>query len=132
MKLLRLLVACAAVAIVTCGETSVGPEHIIRRIIDSGISEGHDNKIIGGMGDAAAVLVTKVVAGRRLGSTEIDGVLVILNMSFASETGEGVDQEPRTALFVLQLCDSSTQDEALKNRISLTAQYIQRHSKGKS
>jgi hypothetical protein len=42
----------------TCGwcQKNMTPEEAIRRIINSGLLEGHDQKIIGGMGDAAAVI----------------------------------------------------------------------------
>src|ERR1700730_17836489 len=47
------------------------PEEIISRIIDKGMLDGHDNKMVGGIGDAAAAIVTKVVRGRSLSSDEI-------------------------------------------------------------
>jgi hypothetical protein len=103
----------------------LGPEDVIRRMIASGIYEGHDAKTLGGMGDAAAVLVTKVVAGKHLSTNEIDTVLTILNVSFAGRATEAADREPRTALFILQFCDSSAQDPGLKTRIAQTKTYIQ-------
>jgi hypothetical protein len=82
--------------------------------------------MLGGMGDAAAVLVTKVVAGKHLSTNEIDSVLTILNISFGGEVKNASDREPRAALFILQLCDLSTQDRELKKRVARTREYLTR------
>ena|SRR5690348_4523528 len=125
MKPLLALVVCIAISNTNYCQALLGPEDVIRRITASSSIEGHDNKIIGGMGDAAAVLVTKVVAGGHLGSGEIDGVLTVLNMSFAGQARDASNQEPKTALFVLQYCDSATKDPELKKRIEQTKEYLQ-------
>jgi hypothetical protein len=105
---------------------TLSPDQVIQRIIDRGVSEGQDQKIIGGMGDAAAVIVTKVLAGRSLGTTNIDNILVVLNSSFADPrlVDSASDREPRTALFVLRCLDSSTTDTQLKQRIAETRNRI--------
>lgn len=101
-------------------------EQVIRRIIDSGISEGHDQKIVGGMGDAAAVMVTKLLAGRNLTSNEMDSILLVLTSAFAdpSMIQTVSDREPRTTLFVLQCLGTSTGDSQLKTRITKTRSYV--------
>ena len=103
------------------------PEQVIRKIIFSGMSEGWDNRVIGPMGDAAAVTVTRVVAGRKLTTSEMDGVLVVLGMAYGdpSMVEVAADRKPRTALFVLEYLDCSTQDAALKKRISDERKYVQ-------
>lgn len=100
---------------------------IIQRIMDSGGSEGHDQKIIGGMGDAAAVIITKILAGRSIRSNDIDNVLLVLNSSFADPrfVTSTSDREPRTAFFVLRCLDLSTNDPKLKQRIAETRERIQ-------
>lgn len=107
-------------------QTVMTPEQIIRRIMATGISEGHDNKIIGRMGDAAAVTVTKVIGGRNLSTNEIDSVLVILSMTSGNPLFVEVasDRQPRTTLFLLHCLDSSTKDPALKKRIAETRKYV--------
>jgi hypothetical protein len=102
------------------------PEQVIRRMLDTGILEGHDHKVIGPMGDAAAVAVTKVLAGRNVSAADIDTVLVILESSFADPrmVDSVSDREPRTALFVLRSLDSYTADPQLKQRISATRKRI--------
>src|SRR5882762_10320983 len=72
-------------------------EHIIRRNIDQGILEGHDTKVIAGIGDPAAVVITKVLAGRDLTAQQIDNALVVLNQAFGS-IEYGPDAEPRTEI----------------------------------
>lgn len=105
----------------------LGPEDVIRRIIASGGYEGHDVKIIGPMGDAAAVTVTKILAGKTPSASEIDSSLIILNIAFADPSMVEIasDRKPRAALFVLQAFDHSVRDAALKKRISETREYIQ-------
>ena len=51
------LVICLAVILSALGNTQAGsdPERIIRRIVDDGISEGHDQKVIGRLGDSGSV-----------------------------------------------------------------------------
>jgi hypothetical protein len=100
------------------------PEEAINRIIDPGLIDGHDSKVIGGIGDAAAVTVTKVVRGRSLNPAEIDRVLIVLNMAFGDVTS-GPEAEPRTTLFVLHQLEQSTSDVQLKERIAKTRNYVQ-------
>src|SRR2546421_12782472 len=76
------------------------PERAIGRMIDSGVFDGWDQKLIAGTGDAAAVVVTKIVRGRTLSPDQIERVLAVLNMAFAG-VKPGPDAEPKTALFVL-------------------------------
>jgi hypothetical protein len=99
------------------------PEEVIRRIIDSGLFEGHDQKLLGGTGDAAAVAVTKAVADSELTPGQIDSILLILNSAFA-DVGAGQNREPRTALFVLRDLKSLTGDADLRKRIEATRHYI--------
>jgi hypothetical protein len=109
------------------GQARNDAEHIVRRIIDTGISDGHDQKVIGPMGDAAAVLVTKILAGRNLSSKDIDMALLVLEGSFADPSFVRIeaDRQPMTALFVLKCFDSSTNDPALKKRIAEAREYMQ-------
>ncbi len=123
------LVICLAVILSAPGNAQVGsgPERIIRRIVDDGISEGHDQKVIGGIGDAGAVLLTKILADRVLTSNTIDNALVVLGEVFADPTFvEAVeDRQPRTALLLLRYFDLSTHDAALKKRIADAVKYVQ-------
>jgi hypothetical protein len=99
------------------------PEDVIRRMLYQGITEGHDVGVVGGTGDAAAVIITKVVGGRSLSPSQIDVVLAVLNMAFGDVT-PGPDAEPRTALFVLHQLDLSTNDAQLRGRVAQTRKYI--------
>jgi hypothetical protein len=123
------LVICLAVILSALGNTQAGgdPERIIRRIVDDGISEGHDQKVIGRLGDAGAVLLTKILADRGLTSNTIDNALVVIDSVFADPTFVEVvdDRQPRTALLLLRYFDLSTNDVALKKRIADTVKYVQ-------
>jgi hypothetical protein len=99
-------------------------EEAITRIINKGFVDGHDNKVIGGIGDPAAVIVTKVVRGRHLTSSEIDTVLIVLNMAFGGAK-PGPDAEPKTALFVFRELELSTNDAQLRARIEQSRKYAE-------
>jgi hypothetical protein len=111
------------------GRTPSGPEQVIARIIDSGLFEGHDQKVIGWLGDAAAVIVTKHLSQRHLSQTDIDGTLIVLTGAFAdpSFVRNEADREPRTTLLVLRYLELSTHDSKLKARIADTKKYIEDH-----
>ena len=103
------------------------PEQVINRMISTGTLEGHDDKILGKMGDAAAVVVTKVLAGKEPSLSEMDMTLVVLTRAFADPTAVTTvaDRQPKTALFVLAYFDSLTSDSGLKKRIADTKRYVQ-------
>jgi len=111
-------------------QTGSEPEHIVRRNIDLGVFEGHDQKVIGGLGDAGAVLVTKILAGRDLTSNTIDNALVVIEAVFAdpSSVKNAADRQPRTALLLLRYLDQSTGDGALKMRVADTRKYVEDRS----
>jgi hypothetical protein len=109
------------------GQTGNDPESVIRRMVDIGFHEGHDQKVVGRLGDAGAVLVTKILAGRDLTPSTVDNVLAVLYQSFADPTFVETtsDRQPRTSLLLLRYLDSSASDAALKKRIADTAKYVQ-------
>lgn len=122
------LVICLTVALSGLGNAQAGsPDRIIRRIVEDGISEGHDQKVIGRLGDASAVFVTKILSDKNLNSQTIDNVLEVLRGSFADPAfvADASDREPRTALFLLKYLDISTSDAVLKKRIADTRKYLQ-------
>jgi hypothetical protein len=96
-------------------------EEAVGRVINSGLLEGHDQKVIAGRGDSVAVLVTKVVGDGKLTTGQIDSALVILNSAFA-EVNQ--DIEPRTTLFVLEHLKLLTTDPTVQRRIDTTRQYV--------
>jgi hypothetical protein len=107
------------------GRTTNEPEGVIARIIDSGMFEGHDQKVIGWLGDAAAVIVTKHLSQRH--QTDIDGTLIVLTGAFAdpSFVRDEADRQPRTTLLVLRYLELSTYDSKLKTRIADARKYIE-------
>ena len=108
---------------------STSQEHVIARMIETGTFEGHDQKVIGPMGDAAGVIVTKVVSGKPLTSSQIDAILVVLQGAFADPRmiENLADRQPRTTLFVLSYLTSATHEPDLQKRIAEATKYIQDH-----
>lgn len=43
---------------------TVAAEDVIRRMLYPGITEGHDDGVVGGTGDAGAVVITKIVGAK--------------------------------------------------------------------
>ncbi len=129
MKMLFAIFGLLLFPLIAFCQTGISPNpgQVISRMIDTGTLEGQDSMVLGGMGDAAAVTVTKVLAGRILSTNEIDIVLIVLSRSFADPRGVAAvpDRKPRTTLFVLAYLDSSTKDPELKKRIAHTRKYVQ-------
>jgi hypothetical protein len=123
MRIISAMFLCLLLSGVACSQKTSTPEEAIGRIITLGLLEGHDQKVIGGMGDAAAVVVTKVVGDKKLTASQIDSVLVILNSAFAG-IEPPPNREPKTALFVLQFLELSTKDPQLIKKIVDTRHYI--------
>lgn len=115
---------CLTLLMPALSQQTSTPESAISRMIDSGFFDGHDQKLIAGTGDAAAVLVTKILGGRELTPRQIDYTLAVLNMAFAG-VASGPDAEPKTALFVLRGLELSTNDAQLRGRIAQTRKYVE-------
>ena len=127
MRLLMVLLASILLAGSAFSQTPSTPETMITHMINSGEYEGQNSKVIGPMGDAAAVVVTKVLADKSITSNQIDSVLVILYSAFADPSMVEVvsDRQPRTASLLLRYLDLSTQDRQLKERIMQTKRTIE-------
>jgi|SRR5579885_596036 hypothetical protein len=107
------------------------PEQRIETILDTGMYEGHDQKIIGGLGDKAAVMLTRVVGERSLSSKQIDSLLLILNWAF-SGVRNSAESQPRTALFVLRYLDLQAPNAKTRADISKTRKFIMEQSKNRT
>jgi hypothetical protein len=109
------------------GQAGNDPEQVIRHIIDTGFIEGHDQKVIGRLGDAGAVLATKVLADRNLTPKTIGGALIVVENSFAEPKLAEVtaDREPRTSLLLLKYLELSTSDAESRKNIVDTRKYVQ-------
>ena len=60
------------------------PEVMIRHVIETGRMDGHVNKQLCWMGDAAAVHIVKIIGGRNLTGQEASSVLDILWIALAA------------------------------------------------
>lgn len=65
------------------------------------------DKQLSRMGDAAAVAIAKVVAGKKIDQAMTDRLLVIIKTAFSAPkiVANESDRKPRAALFVLQLLE---------------------------
>ncbi len=138
MKIFLRILACLLISSTTFCQTDVQadvpprppgnqPEYVIQLMITSGSLEGRESKLINGLGDAAAVAVTKVIAGKNLDAQKTDMILVILTGAFSDPGGVRIvaDRQPRAAVFVLRYLDLCTADPELKKRIADTRHYIE-------
>ena len=121
------LAPCLVVSGVAYSQTGDDPQNVVMQIIDTGFVDGHDQKVIGQLGDAGAVLLTKILAGRELTSNTIGSALEVLTESFADPRFVEIpgDRQPNTTLLVLRYLDLSTNDAALKKQIADTSKYVQ-------
>ena len=80
------LAACLVIAFsgLSCAQAGNNPENVIKRMATTGLFEGHDEKVINSMGDAAAVILTKILAGGEPSSTNVEMSLLVLQSSFAT------------------------------------------------
>ena len=122
--LIATLTLCSAQVVSTPGN---GSETTIRRILDTGISDGHDQKVIGHLGDTAGVLISQILKDKPPTPTNIDMALLVIRSAFAdpSFVEATKDKEPRTSLLLLRYFSYCTNDSALKERIAETGKYLQ-------
>jgi hypothetical protein len=111
---------------IASGQAGNDPEQVVKQVIDTGLLDGHDQKVILRLGDAGAVLATKVLSDRELTSKTIGGALIVIESSFGGLklVGADGDQQPRTALLLLRYLDLSTNDSTLKKQIAETSEYV--------
>lgn len=121
------LAPCLVVSGVAYSQTGDDPQNVVTQIINTGIVDGHYQKVIGRLGDAGAVMLTKILADRELRSNTIGSALEVLTESFADPSFVEIpgDRQPRTALLVLRYLDLSTNDAELKKQIADTGKYVQ-------
>ena len=127
MRRMHLIMAVIVLSTHALSQTT-DAEQLVKNIVSSGSYSGFADKQLGRMGDAAAVTVTKVVAGKDLTPEEIDNVLIIAYLAFSKPAlVENLsDREPRTMLFMVRYLDSSTSDLNLKQKIAAAREHVQR------
>ncbi len=123
-----ILVACLAVFLVLPNSSSAQeldgiPEHVVKAALNPRsevIYSGIMRKQLMPMGDAAAVAITRVLAGKRLQPDTVDRVMLVIEFSFDSPEAivNQADQTPKTALFVLTSFDQQTLSTEQRKRLS--------------
>jgi hypothetical protein len=127
MKFFMVILTSLLLTVIAQGDSPNDPEQILKTVIDSGTIDGHASKVIGPMGDAAAVVISKILADRELQAKDIDGALWILGQAFAdpSVVKNSSDRQPRSALLLLKYFYISTTDTELRKRIEETRKYVE-------
>jgi hypothetical protein len=102
-------------------------EQRVRQVINTGMIEGWDQKLFVHLGDAGAVLATKVLADRVLTAKTIGSALAVVEDSFGDPKLVEVtaDREPRTSLLLLRYLELSTSDAESRKNIADTRKYVQ-------
>lgn len=108
------------------GQEVSNPEQRVRQIINTGMIEGWDQKVLVHLGDAGAVLATKVLADRTLTAKTIGSALAVIEDSFGEPKLVEVtaDREPRTSLLLLRYLELSTSDAESRKAIVDTRKYV--------
>jgi len=114
VMIIAILVACAVFSVLPNGSSAQEldgvPEHVVKVALNpksEAIYSGVMRKQLMPMGDAAAVAITRVLAGKRPQSDTVDRVFLIIEFSFDSPEAivNQADRKPKTALFVLASLD---------------------------
>lgn len=126
MRTYLLVGICLALACSADGQQRSNLEEAVRISLFEGVSEGQRVKEIQRAGDAAAVVITKIVAGKSLTESEKEIAVDLLQEAFSRLSWVTVssDREPRTALFVLDALSCSSRNPALIKRAQQTKRAI--------
>lgn len=78
------------------------------------------------LGDASAVAITKVVAGKPLGEQDVEHMLLIITLSYSGPRviEASADRNPRTTLLLLNYFDLAISDPKLKAKVATTRAYV--------
>jgi hypothetical protein len=131
MRWVAALVAFAVLPGIAYSQTSTvatEEEDVVRRVITSGGYDGFADKALSRMGDAVAVQVARIVAGRDVTDQEIDGVLLVIHLAFSDSklVLEPSDRTPRATLFVLRYLNLLARDPAVRARVEETRMFVNR------
>lgn len=115
MKAYLIVAVLLALTYSAKGQQGEDLEQAVRTSIFTGVSEGQRVKEIQRAGDAAAVMITKVVADRQLTDAEREIALDLLQQAFSrlSWVTAPADREPRAALFVADAISCSSGNSGL-------------------
>lgn len=126
-----LIVVCVIMVIPGGAFCQTSTEELVRSVIVSGAYDGHVDKLLSGVGDAAAVAITKVLgekllSNQKLTPADVSGALLVIHLAFSAPRGieAASDRQPKTTLFVLQYLSSSRTGPARKKAIYDTKQFV--------
>ena len=127
MRVTLVLILGLALSGAAYGQGGYDPEQVVRRVVNTGMIQGWDQTVLAHLGDAGAVLATKVLADGNLTPKTIGGALMVLENSFAEPkfVEVTVDREPRTSLLLLRYLEFSTSDAESRKNIADTRKCVQ-------
>ena len=127
MRVTLVIILGLALSGAAYGQGGNDPERVIRQVVNTGMIQGWDRTLLVHLGDAGAVLTTKVLAGRDLTPKTIGAALIVLENSFAEPKFVEIiaDREPRTSLLLLRYLELSTSDAESRKNIADTRKYVQ-------
>lgn len=126
---------CLAISFQQPQSPDLSAEQLITKIANSAAPlaiDGHQIRALNGLGDNAAVALTKALTGQHLTDTQITNSLLVLHFAFAGIDGAKgstayADRAPRTALFVLRALELQAPNSDLRRRVEETRQEITGH-----
>jgi hypothetical protein len=83
-------------------------------------------KSLGRLGDASAVVLTKLLTDKPIADADIPPILLVVRLSYDSPEGveEATDREPRTTLYLLRSLSQATKDPKIVASIEEAATYV--------
>lgn len=127
MKATLAIILCLTLSGTAHAQAANDPEQIVRQVINTGMIQGWDQKVLVRLGDAGAVLATKILAGGNLTPKTISGALLVVENSFAAPKFVEVsaDREPRTSLLLIRYLELSTSDSESRKNVADTRKYVE-------
>ena len=128
-RLLTVLCICASFLSPSLSRAQTNPEKTVQLAMkdaEQGVSEGIVEKMLGRLGDASAVALTKLLADKPIADASIPPILLVVRLSYGSPEGieETTERQPRTSLYLLRSLSRATNDPKLLASIEETAVYV--------
>ncbi|HEY6489022.1 MAG: hypothetical protein WCC26_16290 [Terracidiphilus sp.] len=128
-RLLALCAICAAISVPSFSQPSnaIGSVQLALTQLSHGHYSAEGEKGLARNGDASAVAITKVFAGKTLTPAEISNIALVVKQSFEFLGGieNQEDREPRTALFLLNSLSHLTDDPKANADIRSASTFVQ-------
>ena len=134
-----LVFACACIAVsALCSSISraqANQEETVQRALQiarNGAYTGSQEKLLGRLGDASAVELTKLLADKSLDDAEIQSILLVIRQSYNFPDGieDAANRKPRATLYLLHSLSWLAKEPKIRSSIEATTAYVKNQYAG--